>query len=166
MKKAAGSKAGTAAALMMFCIFAMSVLTVLMLGAGVYKNMTDASQEDYELRVSLSYIWSKTKNKDDGGGFRIGDFHGQPAIRFEDTYGGRLYHTVIYCYDGWLRELFFEDGLQFPLGEGEPIVKLNTLKLEQRTDGSVVVTVGGNNPATDSLLLTSRSGAYGDAAYD
>jgi hypothetical protein len=166
MKKAVGSKAGTTAAMMMFCIFAMSVLTVLMLGAGVYRNIIETSQENYEARIGMSYIWSKVKNKDDGGEIRIGEFHGRPTLYFEDIYGGKLYHTLIYSYDGWLRELFFEDGIDFLPGDGNPIIRIDAFNLEQQTDGSVSVTVGSKNPITESLLLTARTGAYRDDGYE
>jgi hypothetical protein len=166
MRVKTGSKAGTAAVLMIFCVFAMSVLAVLMLGADVYKNMNESSQEDYNKRVCLSYIWSKAKNKDDGGGFYAGEFHGLPALIFNDVFGGRLYKTVIYAHDGVLRELFFEDGLSFNPGDGEAVAKLDRLSVTEDGRGFIIVQTlsndaGRNNPVTDSIVLTPRGGPAG-----
>ncbi|MCL1807191.1 MAG: DUF4860 domain-containing protein [Oscillospiraceae bacterium] len=151
MKK---GRAGTAAALMIFCVFAMTVLTVLMLGAGVYKNISDTAKQDYEERVCLSYIWSKVKNMDDAGGFYIADFQGQPALCFDEVFGDDVYRTVIYHYEGWLRELFFDAVLTLPAGSGAPIVQVESLRFEEWPGGLVSVMAG-----SDQLLLTPRSGA-------
>jgi hypothetical protein len=132
----------TTAVLTVFCVFAMSMLTVLMLGAGVYRNIVESAREGYEERVCLSYIWSKAKNNSH---FYIGEFHGQPAMRFDDVYGGTLYRTVIYSHDGWLRELFFEDGLEFNLGDGEPVARVDSLRFTDGPGRSVRVVAGKEN---------------------
>ena len=54
MKRVRGHKIDTIFVLLIFCIFAVSVLMVLMLGANTYKNMTEISRDGQDERTVLS----------------------------------------------------------------------------------------------------------------
>jgi len=62
MKATRGKRIDTIFVLIIFCIFAVSVLIVLMLGAGIYRNMNDISNDGRDERTALSYLWKKVKN--------------------------------------------------------------------------------------------------------
>jgi len=145
MKGIQESKAGTAAALMIFCVFTMSVLTVLMLGVSAYRNMTDISQEGFEERVSLSYIWTKAKNGDAAGMVYVRDFEGRPALCIDEVFDDVTYHTMIYNYDGRVYELFFEDGLEFAPEDGVPVIKNESLSFELIDAGLIKVSAGSGS---------------------
>jgi hypothetical protein len=157
MKK---SKAGTVAALMIFCVFAMSVLMVLMLGANVYQNINEASQEGHEERIALSYIWTKAKMNDKGEGLFLGDFQGVPALCFDETHDDRLFRTVIYHHGGWLRELFYEVGLFEPsLDAGERVMKIEALEFDEDDNGLIWVGTG-LEWGSERIPLSKRTGFY------
>ena len=139
------NKAGTAAALMIFCVFTMSVLTVLMLGVSAYKSVTDISREGYEDRICLSYIWTKVKNGDDANRVYITDFQGMSALCIDEEYDETTYHTIVYHHEGWVYELFSECGLDFSLSDGTPVIKNASLSFEQFNDGLVKVTAGSES---------------------
>ena len=149
--KTATMKIGTAAALMVFCIFAMSALAVLMLGVSAYVNMTDISREEYDERVCLSYIWTKVKNGDEAGKVYIGDFQGLPALCIDEIYEGATYHTMIYHHEGRVHELFFEDGLEFSPEDGVPVIKNGSLSFERLDDGLIKVSAG-----SESVFVSPR----------
>ena len=151
MKTAHNDKAGAAAALLVFCIFTVSVLTVLTFGVGAYKNMTDISRESHDERVCLSYIWTKVKNADEAEKVYIGDFGGLPALCLDEVYGGVTYHTMIYHYEGQVCELFFEDGLEFAPGDGVTVIKNESLSFERLEDGLIKASAGA-----ESVFISPR----------
>ena len=145
MKAARDNKAGTAAALMVFCVFTMSVLAVLMLGVGAYRNVINMAGEGYEERLSLSYIWTKVKNGDAAEMIYVTDFHGLSALRIDDVYDGVKLHTLIYHYEGWIYELPFESGLEFTPGAGMRVIGSESLSFEELEGGLIKVSAGSQS---------------------
>ena len=96
VKSTGKNRIETVFVLVIFSVFALSVLMVLMLGASAYKKMTEISREGQDERTLLSFIWTKVKNGDEAGNVYVGDFYGKPALHFEEEYSGVKYETVIY----------------------------------------------------------------------
>lgn len=149
-----GQSIDTVFVLLIFCIFAASVLAVLMLGGSIYKNIADISQQGYDERTCLSYVWSKIKNGDEAGKISIGDFNGQNVLMLREEYDGVAYQTIIYYYDGWVRELFFEEGLDFTPEDGTPVIATTSLSFTQLENGLIKAKSGG-----DILLISPRGSA-------
>jgi len=147
-----GRSIDTVFVLIVFSIFAFSVLMVLMLGAGVYRNVNDMSREGQQENTALSYIWSKTKNFDNADSIKVGDFNGVSALFIDERLGGTDFRTVIYHHDGWLLELFSEMTLEFSLEDGRRIISIDEMNFESISDGLIRVTTGNR-----SLLLSPRS---------
>ena len=154
MRTTRNSRIDTVFVLIIFCVFAISVLLVLMLSASIYKNMTDISREGYDDRTGLSYIWTKVKNNDNVGRIHIGDFNGSPALCFDEVFSDVTYQTMVYFYNGWICELFSEEGLDFLLEDGAQIIQIDDLTFDELEYGIIKVTSGG-----DSLLISPRSTA-------
>ena len=145
MKTVHDNRAGTATALIVFCVFTMSVLTVLVLGVSAYKKVMDITREGYEERLCLSYIWTKVKNGDKAEKVYITDFQGLTALSIDEVYDGITYHTVIYHYEGWVYELFYESGLEFSPGAGVTVIGVDYLSFEPTEDGLIKVSAGSEN---------------------
>jgi len=150
-KAVRGQRMDTVFVLMMFLVFAVSVLTVLMLGASVYKNVAVITQDGYNENTCLSYIWSKVKNSDEAGMVYIGQFQGIDVLCIDEVYGDTTYHTMIYMHDGWVRELFCEDGLDFDLEDGTPVIRAQSLSFQRSDDGLIRARSGG-----DDLMISPR----------
>ena len=148
-----GRSIDTIFVLIVFSIFAFSVLMVLMLGANIYRNINELSNYEQYEHTSLSYVWTKTKNFDDAGSIRVGDFNGATALFIYETIGGTEYRTVIYHYDGWLVELFSESALDFSIEDGTRIMRSDGLLFEDLGNGLIQVTTGRMK-----LLLSPRGG--------
>jgi hypothetical protein len=140
--------------LMIFCVFAVTVLVVLMLAGSTYKNMTDISRDGHDERTALSYIWTKVKNLDSEGQITVDYFGGASALCFVEVFGDYTYETLIYLQDGWVYELFHERGFEFYPEDGTPIVRSNSLNFEIIDNGLI-------RASTDygSLLILPRSTA-------
>ena len=164
MKKASGHKMDTVFVLIIFCVFALSVLFVLMLGVSIYQNVTGLTQDGNDEQVALSYIWSKVKNEDKSGSLSVGQFHGCPALFFDEEFNEVEYRTIIYHYDGWIRELTSEKDLDFEPLDGAQVMKLEKLSFAEQEYGMIKIAAGGL-----SLLVSPRSGttwALPGASFD
>jgi len=154
MKKLSrGRSIDTIFVLIVFSIFAISVLMVLMLGASIYRNINDISNDSQYEQTALSYIWTKTKNFDDARNIYVGDFHGVPALLIDENISGIHFRTAIYYYDGWLCELFSEVALEFTPADGVRVIRVDDLNFEAFDNGLIRVSVG-----VKSLFLSPRSG--------
>jgi len=142
--------------LLIFCIFAVSVLMVLMLCASTYKNTTEISKHEQDERTALSYIRTKVRNSDNSGEISTGYYHGFPAIFFDEVINDTPYRTVIYHYNGWVYELFSETGLDFYPEDGTQIIRVGDLAFETGQYGLIKISSG-----TRSLLLSPRGGTSG-----
>ena len=151
-----GHRIDTIFVLIVFCVFAVSVLMVLVLGAKTYENVTTISREGYSDRPVLSYIWTKVKNGDEAGSVYIGEFHGSSALYIEEEIAQILYRTAVYQYDGWVCELFSEADLEFSPEDGVQIIKLDDLSFENLENGLIKVSSSGG-----SLLIFPRGSTQG-----
>lgn len=153
MRKAVHSRKTDAVfVLAVFCAFAASVLLVLMLGANAYKSMVEKSGAEYDRHTGLSYIWTKVKNTDAAGKVYIDEFHDMPVLCLEEEYDTETFRTIIYLYDGWVRELFSEEGLEFPPEAGITILEAESLAFDELENGLIKVTLD-----SQSLLISPRS---------
>ena len=152
-----GQRIDTVFVLVIFCVFAISVLMVLMLGANIYQNVNGMTQEGAGEHLALSYIWTKVKNGDDSGKVTIGDFGGHPALCFDEEYSQVQYRTLIYYYNGWIYELFSEKDLELSPEDGTQILRVDKLDFETLNHGIIRVSTG-----TSSLLISPRSGTEYD----
>ena len=148
-----GGRFGDAAVMMIFCVFIVSVFTTLILGVRAYQLISEASVHGYDERVGLSYIWTRVKAGDDAGKVYTGNFHGLNALFIDEEYGGVIHHTVIYHYDGWICELFYESGYEFHPKDGVPVVKNESLLTERLDNGLIKISTG-----EQSVIITPRSG--------
>jgi len=154
MKRAIrGRSIDTIFVLIVFSIFAFSVLMVLMLGASIYRNINDISREGQYEHTALSYIWTRAKNFDEAGSLKVGDFDGIPALFIDETLGGTEFRTAIYNHDGWLFELFSETALEFRPEDGVRVLSVDDLSFREIENGIIEVTAGGKK-----LMLSPRSG--------
>ena len=153
LKATRGQRMDTVFVLIIFSIFAISVLIVLMLGAGIYRRISDISHDGADERTVLSYIWTKTKNFNEADMLSVTGFHGENALAINEVLGGTEYQTLVYHHDGWLCELFTEKGLGLSPQDGVRVMRLESISFESLEHGLIRVTTGGK-----SLLISPLSG--------
>jgi hypothetical protein len=130
--------------LVVFVVFAASVLMVLMLGGDIYKNTTILTSDGYDERTVLSYIWAKVKHSDAAGSIFLDEYEDIIMLVFEheDIYG-RLRLTLIYYIDGWLYELNMRAAVFPGLAAGQRIIRTMPLHFDDAGDGLIRATVDG-----------------------
>ncbi len=136
-------------ALLLFGVFSVCILAVLLTGADAYRRLTDRDQAAFTRRTTLQYIATRVRQGDRANGVSVADFNGVDALVFDEGDG---YITRVYCWNGYIMELYAEEYLDLSLESGEAIMAADPLEFSME-DGRLKVTSG-----EDSLLLSLRSG--------
>lgn len=140
------------AALLLFGIFAVCILAVLLTGAGAYERLTARDQAAYGRRVCTQYIATRVRQADSLGNVSVEQFGGVPALCLVDEYG---YMTRVYCYDGYLKELYASADAALSPEAGEDLMEADGLTLSLE-DGLLAVTVTGSDGTEEQLYLSLR----------
>lgn len=148
--------------LALFGVFAASSLTVVLIGADVYKSTVDGMDRNFGTHTSLTYVASKVRQHDTAGSVYIGQLQGLDAVVLEQNVGGETYQTWIYHYDGYLRELFAAEGAaeSLPLGSGQAVVEIDRFQIEDAGDGLIRLTAAraqGDGDSAAQVLVGVRS---------
>lgn len=147
------------AALLLFGIFAACVLAILLTGAGAYRRLTERDQVSYERRTCVQYIVTRVHQSDSMDQVSVEQFGGVPALKLLDENG---YVTRVYCYDGWLMELYTSVDADLEPADGEQLLKADGLELSM--DGNLLdITVTQPDGTQENFCLSLRAGE-GEAA--
>ena len=151
-----GSLSGLVA-LLTFVLFAISILFVLLNGAGVYSRLTQRDQYSYDSRTCAQYVATKMRQAPSLTAVSAGTFGTVDSLLISQDIEGLEFVTRIYCYENWLMELFALADGDFLPEDGEKILPLDSLTVSQ--DGSVfsfvLIDTEGN---TQRLTISARGG--------
>ena len=142
--------------LALFGVFAISALLVAVLGAGVYRESVRSMDENFSVQTSLGYVSEKLRQNDLAGGVELGEVDGLPALVLHQTFGGQRYRTMIYEYDGFLRELFTRSDVSASPGQGREIVASHGFQIERLDGGLLRFSYPGEGGAPLSLTVFPR----------
>lgn len=107
-------------ALVVFGVFALCVLLVLLTGAGVYRRLVESGSKSYQDRTAVQYVATRVRQAET---VAVEDFWGCQALTLREELDGEGYITRIYCYDGYLRELFCEEAASLLPEDGEQVLE-------------------------------------------
>lgn len=142
--------------LALFCVFAASALTIVIMGADVYQKSVNDMNRNSTIRTSLSYLSEKIHQNDAENGIRIDQLNDLPSLVLTQNLNGEIYETWIYAYDGMLCEIMTDLENGFTPEEGQPILEIGSFSLEQ--NGSrIILTVSDTQGNTSSLSVSPRS---------
>lgn len=153
------SNLGSVLVLLVFAVFMVSVLLVLLTGADVVQTLTQRDQSSYNQRTAAQYITTRVRQGDQSGMICVRSFAGQDALVLTEEIDGICYETLVYCFDGYLRELFQEVGLDLEPEFGEWILPLEAFRVSDMGDYlQVALTLEDATDETLYLRLRSESG--------
>lgn len=142
--------------LALFCVFAVSSLAVVIMGADVYSGITENMSRNFTTRTSIAYISEKIRQNDTSGGVYLGEVDGDTALVLEQSYNGVAYQTWIYRYGGSLMELFIRKDSAFSPENGNALMELDGFTAE--LDGKLCsFRVTGSDGHTASASVALRS---------
>ncbi len=145
------------AALLLTCVFGVTLLMVLSTGAAVYRGVQSRVEESGNRRVGLTYITAKIHGGDRKNGVSAASFEGVDAVRLTEEIDGISYETWLYVYDGWLRELFCEPSSGLLPEDGETITEAEALTVREES-GLLTLTYVDGAGTEETARVWVRSG--------
>lgn len=145
------------AALVLLGVFAAGILTVLLSGASVYQRVTEQDAQSYDSRTGMQYLATKVRQAPAPDCLVLSDFGEGDSLLLLDTIDGAEYWTQVYCYDGWLMELFTVAEAGLAPEDGEKILPAESLSLTRSGDLLQLQLVDGNG-TSNALTLALRGG--------
>ena len=139
-------------------MFLMSALTVIAIGANIYKKNVEETSENYSQRISFAYITEKVRQADTKGLVFVEERFGKNALVMQEEIGGVKYDTIIYDYEGYLCELFARNdlGTLYPQS-GQKILEINSFDIKQVTDGLLSATITDDAGYEESVYIAVKS---------
>lgn len=154
--------ASTLSPLILFTVFSLCVIAVLLTGAKIYRNASGRDRASYDRRTVAQYLTTRIRQSDRDGGYFIGEFDSTSGQAQGDTffscveYDGELYHTRIYCHDGYLYELLTLAGAEFEPRDGEKIIEAESVTFKI-IGNAVEVGIVYSDGTGDTLSILLRS---------
>ena len=153
MKK---SNMGFLLVLLVFALFMVSALLVLLTGADVVQGITERDQASYEQRTAVQYLATRVRQADEVGAISVCTTEIGDRLVLSETIDGLPYETMIYCYDGYLRELFCVRGNAFDAAFGEKILPAECFRVTDQGQ-YLEMEISFADGATRSMILQLRS---------
>ena len=142
--------------LLVFAAFMVSVLLVLLTGADVVQKLTARDQAGFDRRTAAQYIATRTRQADCAGMISVRSFGSGDAIVFAEEIDGVRYETLVYCHEGYLREMFVEAGMEQAPEFGEKIIAMTALQADD-CGGYLKVHLQMADGTEERVLLDLRS---------
>lgn len=121
--------------LALFFVLTATSVALVVLASGTYSRQVQDSEDSFASRTALSYVTEKIHQADEYGAVYAGTFDGQDAIVIRQTYSEQTYVTYLYEYDGYLRELFIQDGVDAKASDGRKILASVCFSFDETQDG-------------------------------
>ena len=125
--------------LVLFAIFAMTIVAVLALGANQYKSLVERDNNAYNKRIITSYVSAQIRGYDRADAVKVGGF-ASPDVDDEvntlhllETIDGIRYDLKIYYYQG---KLFAAEESEMKPEDGVAIMDAKDLHFEKK--GSLI----------------------------
>lgn len=137
-----------------------SIISVL-ISATIYSISSEDITYSREERLGTNYIKTKLRCNDHIDGIAVKDFNNQSALYLYQDIDGASYTTILYVYDGYLRELFCDTGAEqdFELDAGNEVTEAVGLELKQ-SDNSINVKFISKSGNEQSFSYLIKSGSY------
>lgn len=150
--------------LLFLTIVILSVM-IIILGSDIYTNIKDERDSNYEIRVSLSYISNKLRQADNRKSVNIKTIHETPAIVINETYDNFNYETWIYYYDGFLYEIFIDEGTDFSLSDGMKVLKVDNFSIYKKKSNLYEFSINSGDYSS-GLVLSMNSSQLGGVSIE
>ena len=116
------------AVLLILCIFSVTVLSLLLTGAKTYRSITQRGQTSQKSQIDALYISNKIFQAESAEAVSIRTEDGVQVLLIESEEGGEPHVTRVYCYKGWIMELYSDADYHFLAGDGEKITQADSLE--------------------------------------
>ena len=152
--------------LTLFFVFALSALTLVVLGANIYRSTVNHMDESFTDRTSYAYITQKLRQNDEAGAVSISEFGGRNACVITQEINNTVYNTYIYAYDGYLYELLARADMEMQPQDGTRILELEDFRIESVKPGLSRIHLSSVDGDIMDMFISSHTSGGGDELED
>lgn len=163
MTKSAGGRHSFVSVVFILTIFFLLAIlseSVILAGSNVYKKIAVSMDENYEKRVSLSYIATKIRQNDVAGCVYAENINGIETLALKEDYDGFEFVTYLYYYDGYIREIYLDmyegSTIDFEPGDGDAVIRTEGMDFKV-SEGRVEISVKDTKGRVQTLTIALRS---------
>lgn len=142
--------------LTLFCVFAISALTLVTLGADIYQQTVDHMETNFESRTPYSYITQKIRQADRDDAVWVDQLEEVPAIVLKQTINQEDYYTYLYAYNGFLTELFVRANQPLSPSAGNPIVEVKDFQIKETQSNLFSINITTKSDEELQLQISTR----------
>lgn len=144
----------------LFCIFALSAIFLISVGADIYSKTVEHMDLNFDSRTSFAYVTEKVRQADKDGAVFPGELEGYPALLLYSSQNDTAYITYLYEHEGYLKELFVREDTPLGPSAGQPIMELTDFTLSQPENNlfKFSITTTENESCTLFVSLKSKGG--------
>ncbi|MDL2232474.1 DUF4860 domain-containing protein [Ruminococcaceae bacterium OttesenSCG-928-L11] len=143
--------------LALFGAFIVTALIVAFMGAEVYSGTVENMNRNFDTQTSLTYVSTKIRQNDVSDAVRIDSLGGVQALVLEQSVEGEVYQTWIYCYDGFLKEMFIKQGTEIAPEFGASIMEVDSFALTELSEDLLQVSTTDRNGNPISMMIGLRT---------
>jgi hypothetical protein len=142
--------------LALLCVFAVSAMILIILGANIYKVTVSHMNDNFSSRTSYAYIVQKIRQHDAEDSVSSGSFNGRPSIILKDNIDGTDYDTYLYESDGYLCELLTRADQKMNTDAGTHIMPVTGFRIDRINDNLYHIMIKTDNSHNVDLYVSSR----------
>jgi len=123
--------------IILLAAFVLLAILLILFAAKAYQGTQQTASEDTSKRTAAAYLREKVRQADDasseavrkaGGAVSVTSFGEGEALALREEENGKVYVTLLYVQDGYLMELFAEDGTEVSPEVGTKVVELEAME--------------------------------------
>ena len=148
--------------LVLFAVFAITVIAVLALGANSYRRLVSRDNDAYNRRIITSYVAAKIRSSDAVASVEVGGFSsakkddGVNTLHLYRDIEGDIYDQRIYYYDGHVYEMLTIADNNIAPGDGSPVLECHGLDFAME-DGVITVNAKDTEDRENHITISARS---------
>lgn len=144
--------------LALFCLFALSAIFLITIGADIYGRTVDNMEGNFNTRTALAYVTEKVRQSDVEGQVLIGEFNGHQALVITSRVSDIDYNTYIYEYNGCLKELMCRQDVVLGPEAGQDILEVSEFMLTPVNEHLINCRVAVDEEQSYELFISIHSG--------
>lgn len=126
--------------MLIFALFSFFALILIITAINSYKSVSAATDENNQLRSTVSYITSKLHASDDGSSINVSSKDNTKLLSIEQTLSDDKYENYLYVKDGALYEQLLSKNDDINLDDGNFISKISSFNIEKVSRGLYKIT--------------------------
>lgn len=142
----------------LFCLFALSAVFLITIGANIYGRTVNNMEDNFNGRTALAYITEKVRQSDSADSLSIGTFQGCPALIIASEIENTEYCTYLYEFDGYLKEMTLRKGMTLNPDIGQNIIAVSNFSLIPINNHLINCTITIDDTQNYDLYITVHSG--------